>query len=137
MSGGMYLAAAGALVQQMRLAVLSNKPDHFMLPLIEKYFSPESFDKIQGQIKSVPLKPDPTAALALADELREHPTQIVYLGDTGTDMQTATRAGMFAVGVTWGFREADELLDAGADHVIDKPLELLEVLESWNVQRNG
>jgi len=48
-------------------------------------------------------------------------------------MKTGRNAGMRTVGVTWGFRDAEELLDAGAEHIIEGPLQLLEILESWNV----
>jgi phosphoglycolate phosphatase len=52
----------------------------------------------------------------------------VFIGDTDIDIITAHNAGMRSIGVTWGFRSADELRAAGATHVIDRPLELLEQL---------
>jgi phosphoglycolate phosphatase len=52
----------------------------------------------------------------------------VYVGDTGTDMQTATAAGMYAVGALWGFRTAKELLENGAKLLIERPTDLIEHL---------
>jgi len=61
--------------------------------------------------------------------LRSSPAAAVFLGDTDTDMKTGRRAGMLTVGVSWGFRDSDELRGHGADHVIDRPLELVAVLD--------
>ena len=112
----------------LKLAVLSNKPDHFTKQLIAHYFPETKFDAIHGHRESVPLKPDPTAALQIAAELDVPPEQWLYLGDTNTDMQTARAAGMYAVGVLWGFREREELESAGAQRIIDQPSDLLEIM---------
>jgi len=114
----------------LKLAVLSNKPDRFMLPLVGKMFTQGVFDRIQGQTEGIPLKPDPAFALAIAFDLQVAPEQMVYVGDTGVDMQTATRAGMFAVGATWGFRDRDELLQNGAQALIDQPGQLVSLLQN-------
>ncbi len=114
----------------LKLAVLSNKPDRFMLPLVGKLFPPGTFARIQGQTEGIPLKPDPAFALAIAFDLQVAPEHIVYLGDTGVDMQTARRAGMFPVGVTWGFRDRDELLQNGAQTLIDQPAQLVSLLQN-------
>ena len=77
----------------------------------------------------MPLKPDPTVALLISERLGVAPGRIVFLGDSGIDMLTATAAGMIAVGAAWGFRTKDELVENGARAVLDHPLELLELLE--------
>ena len=56
------------------------------------------------------------------------PEEFVYLGDTNVDMRTALNAGMHPVGVTWGFRPAEELAQAGAEHLIGNPLDLLQLV---------
>jgi phosphoglycolate phosphatase len=111
-----------------RLAVLSNKPDDFTKRTIAHYFQPSPFDVVRGQLPNVPLKPDPAAALQIAKELSIPAGQWLYLGDTNTDMRTARAAGMHAVGVLWGFRDLEELEEAGAERLIRRPLELLELL---------
>lgn len=83
---------------------------------------------MRGQLPNVPLKPDPTAAQQIAQELGIPPGHWLYLGDTNTDMRTARAAGMHAVGVLWGFRDRDELVGSGAEHVVAKPEEVLALL---------
>jgi phosphoglycolate phosphatase len=73
-------------------------------------------------------KPDPTAALQIARHLNISPSQFLYLGDSGIDMETADRAGMYPVGALWGFRSAEELLEGGARTLIEHPRELLSIL---------
>jgi phosphoglycolate phosphatase len=110
------------------LAVLSNKPDDFTKRVIAHYFKPSPFAPVRGQLPNVPLKPDPTGALQIAHELGIPPAQWLYLGDTNTDMRTACAAGMEAVGVLWGFRDRDELVESGATHLAAKPDEVLQYL---------
>jgi phosphoglycolate phosphatase len=114
--------------RHFRLAVLSNKPDVFTKRMITHYFNPSPFAIVRGQLPNVPLKPDPTAALQIAQELGVPPAQWLYLGDTNTDMQTARGAGMHAVGVLWGFRDREELVESGAEHIMAKPQEVLALL---------
>jgi phosphoglycolate phosphatase len=111
-----------------RLAVLSNKPDDFTKRMIAHYFDPSPFAVVRGQLPNVPLKPDPTAARQIAQELDVPPAHWLYLGDTNTDMQTARGAGMHAVGVLWGFRDREELAASGAEHIVAKPQEVLALL---------
>jgi len=112
------------------MTVLSNKPDEFTQLIIEKLLPHWSFEIVRGAKPSVPKKPDPTAALQIAAELSIEPQQFLYLGDTNTDMQTANLAGMYAVGVLWGFRTAHELVSAGAKVLAQKPLDVLGLLQS-------
>ena len=64
----------------------------------------------------------------MADEMHITPRDFIYLGDTNTDMQTARAAGMYALGATWGFRPGAELLDSGAQHLLETPQKLLDHL---------
>lgn len=111
-----------------KLAVLSNKPHEFTQVVIDQYF-PGIFDLAYGERAGVPRKPDPQGALDIAQALQLAPEEFLYLGDTNTDMRTAVSAGMYAVGVLWGFRPAEEILAAGAQVLIEQPLELLKILE--------
>jgi phosphoglycolate phosphatase len=110
------------------LSILSNKPDDSTRMVVAKLLPRWSFQVILGSRPSVPKKPDPAAALEIAGLLNMSPAHFLYLGDTGTDMKTAVRAGMFPVGVLWGFRTAQELLADGARVLIEKPLDLLQYL---------
>lgn len=112
----------------LRLAVLSNKPHAETLRVVETLFAPGTFDCIQGQQEGVPMKPDPTGALRIMKQLQAEGGECLYLGDTATDMKTGKAAGAFTVGVLWGFRTREELIQAQADAVIDSPAMLLKYL---------
>lgn len=111
-----------------RLSVLSNKPDAFTRLCVEQLLPRWTFAPLLGQRSGVPKKPDPAGALEIAAELALKPAEVLYLGDTATDMLTARAAGMEAIGVLWGFRAADELREAGARHLIGHPAELAPLL---------
>ena len=113
----------------IRLAVLSNKPHVSTQRLVAALFADVPFAAVYGQRVEVPRKPDPAAALQIARDLSVDPKNCVFIGDSAIDMRTANAAGMFAVGVTWGFKSRDELTDFGAHAVIDVPHELLGVLQ--------
>lgn len=118
-------------LEQLNLpkVVLSNKPDDFTQIITKKLLSSWTFSIVQGEKPPIPKKPDPTAALEIADRLKIPPDKFLYIGDTDTDMWTAKAAGMYPVGVLWGFRP-EELLEAGAKSLIKNPMELLKLLDS-------
>ena len=111
------------------MAVLSNKPHEFTVLCVETYLPRWRFSAVFGEEPARRRKPDPAGALEISQCLNVPPRDIVYLGDTATDMQTAVAVGMMPVGALWGFRPASELLAAGARHLIETPLELVEVLK--------
>ena len=86
------------------LAVLSNKADELTQRIVGALFAAGTFAVIVGARPDLPFKPDPTAALLVAQRLGVPPARIACLGDSGSDMRTAAAAGMPAVGVSWGFR---------------------------------
>jgi len=110
----------------MVLSVLSNKPDPAVHQVASHLFAPGIFHVIQGACDAYPLKPDPTAARTVAATVGLPAEAIAYVGDTAVDIETGHAAGMLAVGVTWGFRDREELSGAGADVIIDHPSELLK-----------
>jgi phosphoglycolate phosphatase len=110
-------------------AVLSNKPDHFTQLCVREKLGAFAFQAVWGQREGRPLKPDPTSAREVAAQLGLAPAQIVYLGDSGVDMQTAVAAGMYPVGALWGFRPREELTAGGARTVVQEPAELWPLLD--------
>jgi phosphoglycolate phosphatase len=107
------------------LAILSNKPHDFVKKIVTHYLGKWSFIAVQGAKAGTPRKPDPTAALEISRNLAVPAGSFLYLGDTNTDMKTALAAGMFAVGVLWGFRTEQELRDSGAEGLVKHPLDVL------------
>lgn len=113
----------------MKMTVLSNKPADFTRKCVEGILSQWKFDAVLGGEDGLPSKPDPAGALEIVKRLKLPVDAFLYLGDTGVDMQTATRAGMYAVGALWGFRGREELLRDGAKALIEHPHDLLGLLE--------
>lgn len=120
------LSALG--LRGVRTAVLSNKVDSFTQLAVEKLLPQADFDIIFGERPGVPIKPDPAGALEICRLMGLAPKDFLYVGDTAVDMKTAVSAGMYAVGVMWGFREARELAENGARIIIPKPAALLDLL---------
>ena len=95
-------------------AVLSNKPHADTQADVARLFPDHCFAAVIGHRDGHPVKPDPASALEIATTLNVAPARVLYVGDTAADMQTAVNAGFYPLGVTWGFRSADELLQHGA-----------------------
>ena len=112
----------------IKIAVLSNKPHVETVNVIETLFGKGYFDEIQGQKEQVAIKPSPEGALQILERLRLKAGDILYLGDTATDMKTGKSTGAFTLGALWGFRERKELEEGGADAIIERPEELLRYL---------
>jgi phosphoglycolate phosphatase len=110
------------------LAVLSNKPEDFTIKMTEELLGSWKFAEIRGVRKDRPKKPDPAVALEIASGWGIKPERIAFVGDSAVDMQTANAAGMFAVGVLWGFRPRREIEEAGAKALISHPLELIALM---------
>ena len=120
-----------ALAQrQIRMAVLSNKPQEATDRCVEYYLGRYTFAAVLGQQADRPPKPDPTGVREILAHLEVAAESCCYVGDTAVDMQTALGAGMFAVGAAWGFRDVAELQAAGAHALIHHPGELLALIES-------
>ena len=114
--------------RHISLNILSNKPDDFTNQMVDSLLSGRQFDIVRGERPAVPPKPDPTAALRIAEERGISADRFLFVGDSNIDIKTAVAAGMFPIGVLWGFRDAEELLASGARKLLQEPLELLELL---------
>ncbi|MGD9761232.1 MAG: HAD family hydrolase [Candidatus Izemoplasmatales bacterium] len=110
------------------LNVLSNKPHHQTVEVIKHFFGEDVFDLVYGKKEDFSPKPDPASALDLTNALGIKPEDVLYVGDTETDILTAKNAGFYSVGVLWGFRKADELIRAGACKIVKHPLEILNLM---------
>ncbi|WP_419767771.1 HAD family hydrolase [Arcobacter sp.] len=115
---------------KIKKAILSNKPHLFTLKYMGKLFNNFNFQEIHGQKSDVPKKPDPTMAIQIATKLNTPCNQIVFIGDTSTDIKTAKNANMLSIGVAWGFRPIEELKEAGADFIAYKPMDIVDYVTS-------
>ena len=117
------LQAAG-----IQMAVASNKYHRATEKLIRHYFPTIRFSAILGQREGVPIKPHPQIVediLALVPVSKE---EVIYIGDSGVDMQTALNAGVESIGVTWGFRPREELLQYSPTHLADTAKEIENII---------
>lgn len=122
---GMVEVLASLKEQGKKLAVLSNKFDGGVQELMPVFF-PDVFDAAHGESASIPRKPDPTGLLLTLKQIDADPETTAYVGDSGGDMKTAHNAGVFAIGVSWGYRPEGELREMGADAIVHHPAELLD-----------
>ena len=113
--------------KKIKTAVLTNKPDPVAQKVIAGLFPPDSFDAVQGEISGGPRKPDPGCVWELLVDMNLTPADIVFVGDSEIDMETAISSGCYALGVSWGYRPREIIARAGAKRIIDKPEELLEL----------
>jgi phosphoglycolate phosphatase len=123
-----------ALIDELRrrgllLAVLSNKPHDFTRAVVEHYFGLSRFTSVVGERAGIPAKPDPSSALTIAREAGVAPGEVLYVGDTDTDMRTAVAAGMLPIGAAWGFRPVEELAASGARAIAATPADVLRFLD--------
>ena len=114
--------------RKLKMAVLSNKPHDFTQKCVTTLLANWKFDVVLGQRDHVPPKPDPAGALEVSERLNLPPENFLYLGDSAVDMKTAVEAGMVPVGVSWGYRPAEELKKSGCHTLIDQPMDVLEIL---------
>ena len=114
------LKAAG-----LQMAILTNKPDPTAKALRSEFF-PETMAFAQGESPDCPRKPDPAMVLRAMDELKLKPEETVYVGDSEVDLATARAAGLPCYSVLWGFRDREELVQAGATTLCATPEELKE-----------
>jgi len=110
------------------LTVLSNKPHKFTLEFIEYFFKDYPFVEVHGQKKEVPKKPNPKGAFNIAEALDLNTDEIIFVGDTPTDINTAKCAGMTSIGVSWGYRSVEELKEANADYIAKDTKHLAQIL---------
>lgn len=109
--------------QHIILNVLSNKNETTVQRMVTHFLGDFSFRHVFGAVDNFKKKPNPGRALALATKLQMEPCELMFIGDSKVDMQTAQNAGMFSVGVTWGFRSRQELVEHGGQIIIDSPMD--------------
>ncbi|WP_307291823.1 HAD family hydrolase [Flavobacterium sp. SORGH_AS_0622] len=113
--------------QNIKLAVFSNKADELTKKIAAEIF-PDYFDAAVGLSTEELKKPNPFEALEISKNWNLKPEEILFVGDSDIDMQTAVNATMFPVGVSWGYRIEDELIASGAKVVIHNPSDLIQLL---------
>lgn len=114
------------------LAVASNKYQDGTATLVKHFFPTIPFVATLGQRQGIPTKPDPQI---ISDILRLHPVmcdEVLYVGDSGVDMQTAANANLIACGVSWGIRPVEELKAFNPHYIVDNANEILAIIDKHN-----
>lgn len=111
----------------LELGVITNKA-HAIAQEVVDYYLPGEFDYVRGLDETISAKPCPDGALDVAKRLGVQPSQVLYVGDSGVDMQTAVNAGFTPCGVLWGFRKEDELKENGALYIVSSPMEIADLV---------
>lgn len=118
-----------ALVSRnLKISVFSNKADELTKKIVESLLPDWDFEAVTGLSVEAYKKPNPFVALQISEKTGIPPGEIIYIGDSGTDMQTANNAGMYAVGALWGFRSKEELSSNGAKYLINHPMDLIQLV---------
>ena len=112
--------------KEIRMCVLSNKQDNMTKYIVGGLLNASHFTEILGGSEKFPHKPKPDSALYLAQRMGITPAETLFIGDSDVDMKTAVNAGMFPVGVTWGYRPENLLIEAGAKKIVRNPCEILD-----------
>lgn len=118
-----YLQASG-----IQIAVASNKYQAATQKLIDHYFPEIHFTAVFGQREGVKVKPDPTVVFDILEVAKVTKEDVLYVGDSGVDMQTAANAGVTACGVTWGFRPRTELEEFSPQYIVDTAEEIKRLI---------
>jgi len=112
----------------VKLAVASNKYQKGTEKLIKHFFTDIHFVAVFGQREDVPAKPDPTIVRDILQIAKVDKQNVLYIGDSGVDMQTAHNSGIDALGVTWGFRPRAEIQKFSPKYIVDQPSEILSIV---------
>lgn len=128
---GISEAVDSILSLGIKAAVVSNKIQNMAETVTNKIFG-DRFSIICGKREGYPAKPDPTLTLEVINELGVTPQECLFIGDSGMDMAVAKNANCIALGVLWGFRNEDELIDNGADFIIKEPGEIIKIIVELN-----
>lgn len=116
--------------KNVRMAVASNKYQAAVDRIIGHFFGDVDFVAVEGQKEGVNVKPDPSIVFSILARARVPKAATLYVGDSGVDMETARRACLDSVGVTWGFRSEKELVEYHAGAIVHKPLDILDIIDN-------
>jgi phosphoglycolate phosphatase len=109
------------------LSVVTNKNEEAVRLITAKLFK-GYFETIIGNSDKIKQKPDPESVMSIMKTHDLSPDEVLFVGDSYTDIRTAKNAGVKSVGVLWGFRTRTELENEGATYIIEKPTELIGIV---------
>ena len=133
---GIYELVKALDEKKIKMCVLSNKHDDMTKRIVKELLGNNYFVEILGGSERFLPKPNPGSALYLAGQMGIAPDEILYVGDSDIDMKTAVDSGMFALGVLWGYRPENILIETGAKKTVNNPDEILDFVLNNYVRNN-
>ena len=110
------------------IAVNTNKPDDLAKKICKKIFG-NYIDYVIGQKDKLPTKPNPSSTINIMTHYHATKKQTIFIGDSDVDILTGKNAGIKTIGVTWGNRDQEDLVQAGASFVVHNVKELEIILD--------
>lgn len=117
------------IAQNITTSVLTNKDNTFAQSIVQHYF-PNMISFVQGASSDIPPKPNPIGVSKLMKQMNASPSSTLFVGDSNVDIFTASNAQIDSCGVLWGFRNKEELVDAGATYIAQTPQELWQIINT-------
>ncbi|MFN4246041.1 MAG: HAD family hydrolase, partial [Brevinematia bacterium] len=111
-----------------KISVLSNKQHLFTLELVKHFFKDYNFVSVKGIESPNERKPNPKLAIEIAKEMDIKPKEIFLVGDSANDILTAKNCGMISIGVTWGFKNIDEIISSNPNYIVNHPSEIKNII---------
>jgi phosphoglycolate phosphatase len=113
----------------LRLACVTNKPQAFADPLLERCGLREAFELVLGG-DALPLKkPDPAPMRHAARALGATPAEVVAIGDSVNDALAARAAGMAVLAVPYGYNEGRDVRTLDVDGIVDSLFEAAALID--------
>ncbi|MDE6557320.1 MAG: HAD family hydrolase [Duncaniella sp.] len=121
----------------VKMAVASNKYRAAVRKLISTFFPDIPWAAVEGHVDGLPTKPDPSIVFEILSQAPTRKSKVLYVGDSGIDMETARRACVDSCGVTWGFRPVKDLRDHYANNIVNDPSEIINIVERPGLDLNA
>ncbi len=118
----------------VKCAVASNKTDSFAKYIVNNLFKHDFFDAVIGKRDNVPAKPDPQIIYNIVNKFEVRTSEVIVVGDSDVDVLTAHNGNICCIGCEWGFRGKEELQNAGADFLAEKPKDIFDII--YNLQND-
>ncbi len=113
----------------IKVAINTNKNETYARLLVNELFGDIKFVDIRGQLDNRSIKPDPYNGNIIIEEMGLKKSEVIFTGDSATDIKTGNNLGVSTIGVTWGYRDVSELKTNGATYIVNKPSEILDIVK--------
>ena len=113
--------------QGISCGVVTNKAHPYAVELVKLFFG-DLIEYTVGQREGIPTKPHPQGVLEMMMHFKVPREACIYIGDSNVDMQTAQAAQLESIGVLWGFRSKEELIQSGATYLVENTEQLEAII---------